>query len=353
MKLNPKKCQFKVTKVPYVGHILSDTGIHPDPEKVRAITEMPSPSDVKGLQRFLGMVNYLSKFLPLHSTLTAPLRQLLHNDVEFIWDEHHSKAFETVKEAVASITTLQYYDVNKPVTITADSSKDGIGCAILQENKPIHYASRALTASEKRMAQIQKELLAVVFAVTKFRQYIYGKSVTVETDHQPLVTILKKPISEAPMSLQNLILKLQGYDLNLVHKRTNQMPISDTLSRAYLPHTGEATDEEYEVLCVLNATETRQQEIRKATHQDKTLQIMTKLIENGWPNKAHDVPKSIRSYFPLRHELVIHNGIILKGHRILIPLSMRNEILQQLHSPHVGSEATKTSCSRNCVLGHN
>ena len=340
MKLNPKKCQFKVTKVPYVGHILSDTGVHPDPEKVRAITEMPAPSDVKGLQRFLGMVNYLSKFSQLQSTLTTTLRELLHKDVEFRWEENHTKAFNAIKTAVANITALQFYDVKKPVTVTADASKDGIGCALLQEGKPIHFASRALTSSEANMAQIQKELLAIVFATQKFRHYIYGKSVTVETDHKPLVTILKKPISDAPISLQKMLLKLLDYDLHLIHKSTTQMPISDTLSRAFLTNTEAVEEDEYEVLCVTHVTQNKAERIREATKKDSTMQALIAVINHGWPDRRHEVSKSLRPYFPFRHELIADNGLIFKANRIVIPSSMRDDILEQLHYPHVGIEAT-------------
>ena len=226
------------------------------------------------------------------------------------------------------------------MTITADASKDGIRCALLQNQKPVHYASHSLTPSETCMAQIQKELLAIVFATQKFRHYIYGTTVTVETDHQPLVTILKKPICEAPASLQKMILKLQGFDLKLVYKRTTQMPISDTLSRAYIPVSGSPDEDEYDVLSVTNVTQTKTKEICQATMEDSTLQTLINFINNGWPNHRHDVPKSIRGYFPLRHELVCDNRIIYKANRIVISESMCKNILQQLHSPHVGVEAT-------------
>ena len=163
LKLNPSKCKFRVSRVSYVGHILSDQGVLPDPDKVAAITDMPQPTEIKGLQRFLGMVNYLNKFIDQHSALTKPLRELLQTDAEFKWKTHHTVAFEKIKKAIADIAALSYYDVTKPVTITCDSSKSGLGAALLQDGKPIHFASRALKNAETNYAQIQKELLAVVF----------------------------------------------------------------------------------------------------------------------------------------------------------------------------------------------
>ena len=335
--------------MPYIGHLLSNTGVHPDPEKIKAITQMPQPADVKSLQRFLGMVNYLSKFIQLQSTLTATLRELLHKDVEFRWEENHTKAFNAIKTAVANITALQFYDVKKPVTVTADASKDGIGCALLQEGKPIHFASRALTSSEANMAQIQKELLAIVFATQKFRHYIYGKSVTVETDHKPLVTILKKQISDAPNSLQKMLLKLQDYDLHLIHNSTTQMPISDTLSRAFLTNTEAVEEDEYEVLCVTHMTQNKAERICEATEKDSTMQALIARINHGWPDRRHEVSKSLRPYFPFRHELIADNGLIFKANHIVIPYSMRDDILEQLHHPHVGIEATMRR-AKDCVF---
>ena len=224
LKLNPKKCKFRVTRVPYVGHILTDKGVLPDPDKVRAIDELPIPNDIKALQRFLGMVNYLAKFIKGHSDLTAPLRELLHKGIEFLWLPRHTEAFEKIKSAIAVPTSLQYYNLQKEVTITCDASKLGLGGACLQEGQPIHYISRALTETEQNYAQIEKELLAVVFSCEKFKHYIYGRPVTIETDHQPLITIFKKSLNQAPTRLQKMLMRLQGYDINLVYKKGKDIP---------------------------------------------------------------------------------------------------------------------------------
>ena len=129
---------------------------------------------------------------------------------------------------------LAYYDVHKPVTLTCDSSKSGLGASILQDQRPIAYASRALTNNEVKWAQIEKEMASIVFACTTFHDYIYSKTVTVETDHKPLKSIFKKPISKAPARLQNMLLKLEKYSLVIVFKKGSKMYLADTLSRAYL-----------------------------------------------------------------------------------------------------------------------
>jgi hypothetical protein len=157
-----------------MGHFLTSEGLKPYPAKVEAILEMPSPTDVKGVKLFLGMVNYLAKFLPLLSDITQPLRKLEDKDVERCWLEQHEKAFKAVKDYLAKAPVLAYYDVTKEVTLQCDASETGLGAVLLQEDQPIAYASRALTETETRCAQIEKELLAIVWATNKFDQCILG-----------------------------------------------------------------------------------------------------------------------------------------------------------------------------------
>ena len=123
-----------------------------------------------------------------------------------------------MKNAITKLPVLQYYDVQKEVTLQCDASQDGLGATLLQEGKPVAFASSALTNAERNYAQIEKELLVVVsivFAADKFEQYIYGRSATVESDHKPLEAIWKKPIQTAPKRLQRMLLRLQKYDLSI------------------------------------------------------------------------------------------------------------------------------------------
>ena len=198
LKLNRSKMKIMTPEVPYIGHVLTSYGLKPDPSKVRAVKEMPSPADKPALLRFLGMVNYISKFIPNLANLTQPLRELLHKEVEWHWSERQEKAFQAIKEKLTSDATLQYYDVEKPLTVSVDASSYGLGACLLQEGRPVCYASRSLTSAEKKYAQIEKELLAIAYGCTKFHQYVYAKKVNVETDHKPLEALFKKPLFQAP-----------------------------------------------------------------------------------------------------------------------------------------------------------
>lgn len=128
---------------------------------------------------------------------------------------------------------LRFYDVSKPITIQGDASSTGLGSCLLQEGRPVAYASRALTETEiNSYSQIEKEMLAVVFSMEKFHTYVYGKSITVESDHKPLISIMKKSINNAPRRLQRMLLRLQAYDINLQYRPGTQMIFGDYFSRA-------------------------------------------------------------------------------------------------------------------------
>ena len=216
-----------------MGHILSAQGLALDPEKVRAINEMPCPTDVKAVQRLLGLVTYLGKFTPQLSTVCEPLRRLTDKDSSFDWLPQHEKAFKAIKDLVTQAPVLRYYDVTKDVTIECDSSEVGLGAVLLQEGHPIAYASRTLTQTERNYAQIEKECLAIVNAAERFDQYILGKDpVRILSDHKPLMTIFKKSILTSPKRLQRMRLRLQKYNIVVEYQPGSQMYISDTLSRA-------------------------------------------------------------------------------------------------------------------------
>lgn len=150
--------------------------------------------------RFLGVATFLARYMPNCSELTTPFRQLLNKENAFVWREEQQKAFEDIKRVLFTAPVLQYYDVNKPITVQCDSSQDGICCVLLQDGKLIEYASRALTNTEQSWAQIEKELLSVV--LKRFHTYVYGhQSVTVENDYKPLQSIRKQSLISAPKRL--------------------------------------------------------------------------------------------------------------------------------------------------------
>ena len=217
-----------------MGNIITADGMRPDDAKITAISEMPDPTDKAGIQRLLGTVNFLAAYIPNMSEITAPLRSLLRKNVMFIWEHEQKQAVQKIKDALTKNPVLRFYDVDKDVTIQCDSSCNGLGACLLQDGHPVAYASRALTSAEQNYAMCEKELLSVVFATSKFHDYIYGKTVEVHNDHRPLESIMRKGLNSAPARLTRMLLRLQKYDINFKYVPGKHMYIADTLSRVLI-----------------------------------------------------------------------------------------------------------------------
>ena len=185
LTLNIDKCKLKRNELTYLGHKLTENGIVPDPSKVKAILRMPAPLDKQGAQRVLGMVNYVAKFIPNVSAVTARLHALLQKNTEWQWGREQQESFEMIEQLLVNSQCLAYFDAEKHVTIQVDACKDGFGAVLMQEGKPISYASRAMTEAQKRYAMIEKELLVVIFGCEPYHQYIYGRKVSIQSDHKP------------------------------------------------------------------------------------------------------------------------------------------------------------------------
>ena len=346
IKFNRKKCEFAKIFLPYLGHILTQDGIKVDENKVFAIKNMPIPQNKEELMRFLGMVTYLTKFIPTMSTITAPLRRLLEKDIEWLWMNQHTDAVNHLKDLISNAPILAYFDVNKEVTIMADASKYGLGAVILQENRPIAYASRSLTPTEMHYAVIEKEMLAVVFAMEKFHQYIYGKHVTVESDHKPLVSIQNKAFHNCPARIQRFLLRLQKYDFEIKYVKGKDQVLADALSRAVAKESSVKTEipaEEMEaivtqILSEIPATNAKKEDIKQKQIADEECQVLLKLCKEGWPETIDQVSEKAKPYWSFREEIVENNGLILKSTQIIIPKEMRKEMLKKIHEGHLGIE---------------
>ena len=246
-KLNLSKMKFLMREAVFMGHVITTDGLQPNPVTVLAIVNRPNPKDKQGVRRFLGTINYLSKFCPLLSTVTQPLRNLTKDDVQFLWSAKHQHAFD----AATSAPCLTYYDVTAPVILQVDASDYGLGAALLQPSKhqdsctldesclqPVAYSSKRLTPSEQRYAQIEKDCLAIVETFNKFDQWLLGKSdITVHTDHQPLQSIFQKDLASAPKRLQKMMLFLPRYNFAVSYRKGSSLHLADTLSRACLLYT--------------------------------------------------------------------------------------------------------------------
>ena len=343
--LNKEKCTFQVESVKYLGNVITARGVKPDPEKVRAIMDMPPPADRKGVERLLGTVNYLAKFVPHMSAVIEPIRSLLRKDVEFMWSNPREKAFNKIKYVLSQQPVLKCFDVKKPITVHCDASKFGLGAVLTQDDKRVSFASRSMTEAETRYAQIEKELLSVVFALERFHQFTYGQHILVENDHRPLEQIVKKKLCSAPPRLQCMLLRLQRYNFTLKYKPGKELIVADMLSRACTSDINSSTEEDVmkHVNTVVNnipVAGNRVQDIKFATANNKDFCRLQDIILNGWPDNKSMVPTELHPYWICRDELSVAEGLILRGQRIVIPQELHPTMLKLLHIGHFGTDKT-------------
>jgi hypothetical protein len=169
---------------------------------------------------------------------------LLKDDSEWVWDSPQEKAFQKLIKLVLEAPTLKYFDETQRCVVQCDASQYGLGTCLMQQGRPVAYASRTLTQTEVAYAQIEKECLSIVFGLERFEQYLMGhQDVVVESDHKPLEAIFKKPLISAPKRLQRMLLRLQKYNFSVIYKPGTSMYVADFLSRAPLKVTDSKTDD--------------------------------------------------------------------------------------------------------------
>ena len=343
VRFNADKAVICASEVPYFGHILSSKGLKADPEKISAILNMEPPRDRNELQTVLGMITYLSRFAPSLSEITTPMRSLTRENTEFVWDSAQEQAFDKVKQTITQAPVLAYYDPHKPLTLQVDASKHGLGATLLQEGKPIAFASKSLTDTEVNYAQIEKETYAILFGCKRYHQYVYGRPVKVESDHKPIESIWKKPLHTAPPRIQRMLLQLQKYDLHIEFVKGKSIPLADTLSRKYLsdtyPDLSTGLDiHVHSVVSNLPFSDAKLQELVDAGKSDQKFHNLKNVIKDGWPENRSDCSPSIIEYWNHRDELSVVNDLVFKGKKLVIPPSLRKSMLDTVHSGHMGVE---------------
>ena len=295
-------------------------------------------------------VNYLARFLKDLSTVFEPIRRLTKKDEEWKWAEEQDEAFEKIKNMVSTAPILKYYDAAKELIIQCDASSTGLGATLLQDDHPLAYVSRALTPTERNYSQMEKECLAIVFSTERFHQYTFGRQTTVHSDHKPLQAIMRKPLSKAPKRLQAMMLRLMHYDLEVVYKKGTDLHIADMLSRAHAQPDPDLKTcfGNINAISHLRVSKKTATALKEATSQDEVMKLLKEVIIHGWPEKKDDVPVQIAPYFSYRDELTVHNGLIMKGERIVIPKAERRRIKESIHASHLG-QGSALRRARECV----
>lgn len=352
--LRIEKCKFLMTQLKYLGLILDSTGLKPDPNKIEAVENLPEPTNVSELRSFLGAINWYRKFIPQMSNLQAPLDELLKKDVKFEWNEKCRQSFVKFKEILKSDLALTHYDPKLPIIVSADASGLGIGAAIQHKMKDgtiktIAHAARSLNSAEKAYGQIEREALALIFAVKKFHRYIYGRKFTLKTDHKPLLSIFgstKGVPAHTANRLQRWALILLNYDFSIEYVKTKEFGNVDVLSR--LINQKQKPEEDYVIASIQlenDITRSLTESIAKfplthiqiahETKTDEVLKIVFECVMKGNWNDHREDPQ-VNIFKSRASELSIHQECIMLGDRVVVPSSLRQKVIKQLHRGHPG-----------------
>jgi len=347
IKLNKDKLSMNRKSVMFMGHVLTSEGLKPDKRKVEAIVRMPRPENKAALQRLLGMATFLARYCPNFSQVTAPLRQLLAENNEFLWDVRHTEALDKLKQLLTHSPVLRYFSPALETIVQCDASSFGISAVLMQDGAVVEYASRALTEGETNWAQIEKELLSIQFGCERFHTYLYARHFKCQTDHRPLLAIHKKALGAAPKRLQRMLMRLQQYDVELEFVPGSQLILADTLSRAVPPQSAKSvnssdadelaalTDEQLSDLHMVASQKTINA-IRAAAADDAVYQQLKQQIVVGWPPTGAQLMPDLKPYHSFADELTVCGDFVFKGHRVVVPASYRETVLDKLHSVHIG-----------------
>jgi len=377
LKIKISKCTFLQTSVNYLGHVISQTGITPDPKKTKAIESFPTPTNISHLKSFLGLAGYYRKFIKNFATKAHALTMLTRKNVPWRWTQEEEDAFQFLKKCLINPPILRYPDFSREFLIHTDASGYGVGSVLSQMHKEdkeekevvIAYASRHLNDVEKNWSTIEKEAYAIVHAVKQFYPYLYGRRFQVLSDHKPLRELLRK--KETSAKLARWALCLQDYDIAIVCRAGKVNQNADCLSR--IPETDGATTTQPEVTPVINALTNvkfaEEQEKDKyckgaRTKYEEEKRIKEELLNDieiemknfKKNNKNKESPRDGDEGYLSENDNIdddeeiieLDNGLLgTTAGRILVPESLKEKILKRFHdSPYAGHLGIKKTAAR-------
>ena len=252
LRMNTEKSHFAQQSVQVLGHVISAEGVRVDKRKLCDIPHWDRPKSGKNIEQDLGFFNYFREFIPNYAKLTSPIEKLRkHPNLSEVWTEEHDRIYHTIREVLSSDLVLSFPDFNKEFKIATDASNYGVGAVLYQETEEsngatkahyISFASTALNSGQKNYSATKKELLAIVFALKRFRYYVWGKHFTLYTDHRALMYLFT--VEHTSAMLNSWIETLLDFDFTIVHKPGILNVLPDYLSRLYTPDAYQLSDEQ-------------------------------------------------------------------------------------------------------------
>lgn len=346
LTLNPRKCVLMEEELNILGHTVSKVGIRPDDSKLLAVKNFPRPTSVKHIQSFVGLCSYYRKYIKNFAIFAHPLHEATKKSTGFVWEIEQEEAFQALKEKLSTAPVLHHYNPNMDCELRTDASHAGIGAILLQKDAkndlhPIAYLSRSLSKAEKNYTISEIEALAVIWSLKYLRHLIYGRHVTIVSDHHALCYL--KRIKEATGKLARWAIQLSEYQYTIVHKSGKLHRDVDCLSRyPVLDNSGSKTSDEAEIPTFLTVVEN----VAELQRRDTDLNMIISILENPISCATPIAVRRRLKNFILIDSILYKKNASPEGHEYLlvVPKSLIHEILDQNHkdplSAHLG--ITKT-----------
>ncbi|XP_043224663.1 uncharacterized protein K02A2.6-like [Amphibalanus amphitrite] len=345
-------------EVEYLGWKVTAEGISPTDEGTSALLAAPEPQDVQQLRSLLGSVTYFARLLPDLSTVLSPLYHLLKKDSPWKWTKQCSAAVAKVKKLLTNPPVLMRYEPTLPLKLVTDASSVGVGAALMHvlpggAERPIMYASRTLTPTERKYAQVEREAAAVSYGVSRFHRFLYGRQFTLVVDNRALSRILspdRNLPTLAAARLQRYALQLAAYSYTVELRRSEQMHVADSLSRLVAQTEGDEQSDDSDsfsgghLLYMDGVTPAlTAQELTTASRRDPMLSKVLTYVRCGWPD---NVEAELEPYKRRREELSTDGDTVLWGGRTVVPQRLRARVLGELHEAHLGASKMKNLARR-------
>ncbi|XP_062704251.1 uncharacterized protein K02A2.6-like [Aedes albopictus] len=351
LKLNKEKCQFFKSDVNFLGYTVNEDGLKKTDERIRSIRDAPEPKNVSEVRAFAGLVNYYAKFVKNLATLMSPIYKLLKKGVKFEWTAECREAFTRVKGEICRDITLAHFDPAAKIILTCDASNVGVSAVLSQVKngveRPVAFASRILHASEVNYSVIDREALAIMYGLNKYFLYLVGNKFSIRTDHKPLLSLFhphKGIPTIAASRLQRWAHFLSGFNYDIGHV-SSQLNVADFPSR-FPTESWKLWKEEDSYLNFINRDEcglVSLEELKLASEKDEHLNVAMQYL-TGKTNKE---TLERGPYSRIIDELSLESGIIMRGHRVVVPSALRKKVLNQMHSSHLGIVKTKSIARAN------
>jgi hypothetical protein len=313
--LKASKCTFAQESISYLGHIVSFNGVGPDPEKIKAMVDWPTPTTLKQLRGFLGLTGFYRKFVHKYATIASPLTDLLKKDA-FLWSETAQQAFEALKKAMTETPVLALPNFDEDFTVETDASGTGMGVVLCQNNHPICYYSRKFCPKMQQASTYVRELCAITSAVKKWRAYLLGRKFVIHTDQRSLRELMTQ-IIQTPEQ-QFYLAKLLGYSYEILYKPGAHNRVADALSRIHEvpPQCLTITIPHWDFI----------QQLKQSFMVDEKLQTLMKQVQES--------PSSHPGF------QVIHDLLYFKG-KLYIPSNspIKQLLLEEYHSSPIGGHS--------------